>query len=81
MTYKGGEFSAEQLFLELKNSVKEEKIQTQGEFNSLVDGLIDEKISYGFFSEDEDLEQLKKSLKSRWMEIEENIEKINRYIG
>lgn len=81
MTYKGGEYSIDQLFLEIKKQSKREKIQTQGEYNSLVDDVVDEKIGYGFFSENEDTEQLKNSLRSRWSEVEEKIDQIDRYLG
>jgi len=81
MTYQGGEFSTESLFEELKEKAKEEKVQTLGEFKALVDDLVEEKKTYGYFSEDEDTVQIKKTLESRWLEVEKSIGQIERYLG
>lgn len=71
MTYTGAEYSTEALMRELKRQVEEEDIRTIDGYNDLIDLLVEEKKSYGFFTEDEDLEQLKSSLSSRWNEVQE----------
>lgn len=70
MTYAGGEFSTEDLFAELKIAVDGEGIKDFDQYKDLVDQAVEEKRSYGFFSEDEDLTQLKESLLARWPETQ-----------
>ncbi|EKD58895.1 MAG: hypothetical protein ACD_56C00035G0009 [uncultured bacterium] len=70
MTYTGAEYSSENLFHELLRQVRAEDVRSFDEYKDLIDVLIEEKKSYGFYSEDEDLEQLKRSLELRWNEIE-----------
>ncbi|EKE25545.1 MAG: hypothetical protein ACD_5C00124G0002 [uncultured bacterium] len=72
MTFTGAEYSTEALMRELKKQVEEENIRSIDGYNDLVDLLVEEKKSYGFFAEDEDLEQLKSALSSRWNEVQEN---------
>lgn len=73
MTYTGGEYSLESLFEELKKQAKEENVESYDEYTELVDRLIEEKKSYGFLSDEEDLEQIKHGLELRWHEIERNL--------
>jgi hypothetical protein len=71
MTYTGAEYSLESLFRELKNQVEQENVRTYDQYKDLVDVLIEEKKSYGFLNDEEDLIQIKRNLELRWMEIEE----------
>lgn len=73
MTYTGAEYSLENLFLELKKQAKNENVQSYYEYTELVDVLVEEKKSYGFLSDEEDLEQIKHGLELRWNEIEKNL--------
>lgn len=73
MTYTGAEYSLENLFLELKKQAKNENVQSYDEYTELVDVLVEEKKSYGFLSDEEDLEQIKHGLELRWNEIEKNL--------
>lgn len=70
MTYQGAEFSVQDLFEELRQRAKNEKTMTLAGYSDLVDELIEEKKSYGFFSDDEDLVQLKTNLEEMWPLIE-----------
>lgn len=70
MTYQGAEYSFKELLNELKKRAKENVIQSDYEYIDLVEELIEEKKSEGFFSEDEDLEQLQSDLKQMWPEVE-----------
>lgn len=73
MTYTGSEFSLEHLFVELQKQSKNENVQSYEEYIGLVDNIIEEQKSYGFLSEEEDLEQIKHSLELRWSELEKNL--------
>lgn len=73
MTYTGSEYSLENLFGELKKQAKNENVQSYDEYIDLVDNLIEEKKSYGFLADEEDLEQIKHGLELRWSEIEKNL--------
>lgn len=75
MTYTGSEYSLETLFGELQKQVKNENVQSYEEYLDLVDNLIEEKKSYGFLSDEEDLEQLKHDLELRWPEVEDKLAK------
>lgn len=70
MTYTGAEFSQESLFQELVRLAKYEHVDLFEAYSELVDSLIQEKVSYGFFSEGEDLVQLRRDLELRWPEVE-----------
>ncbi len=70
MTYQGGEYSFKELLSELKKKAKGELIQSDYEYIDLINALIEEKKSEGYFSEDEDLEQLKSDLELMWPEVE-----------
>jgi len=74
-TYTGGEYSLQDLLNELKERAKAENVRTIDSYKDLVDELIEEKKGYGFFSEDEDLEQMKDDLEQRWSEVEKNLSK------
>lgn len=68
MTYAGGEFSIEDLLAEIKIAVDWEGIKDFDQYKDLVDQTVEEKRDHGFFSEDEDLAQIKESLLARWPE-------------
>lgn len=72
MTYTGAEFSTEALLRELKRQVEDENIRSIEGYDDLIDLLVEEKKSYGFFTEDEDLEQLKNTLRAHWSEVQAN---------
>ena len=71
MVYTGAEYSSEDLFHELKEQAIREDISSFDEYSELIDGLIEEKKSYGFLADEEDLVQLRRGLELRWTEIEE----------
>ncbi|HEX8974019.1 MAG TPA: hypothetical protein VF817_00855 [Patescibacteria group bacterium] len=73
MTYTGAEYSIEQLFDELKKQVRTENVRDFEAYRDLVDNLIEEKKSYGFFADEEDLVQLKRDLEARWLEIDRSL--------
>lgn len=73
MTYIGAEYSMETLFRNLKQMVKDENVNRYDQYAELIDVLIEEKKGYGFFSDEEDLEQVKQNLKMRWHEIEQQL--------
>lgn len=77
MTYTGAEFSEDELFKEVKDLAKGENVSTLTQFKDLVDEVVEDKRIYGFFSDDEDLTQVKENLISRWPEIEEERENKN----
>lgn len=70
MTYQGAEYSFRDLLKELKKRAKNELIQSDYEYLEIIDELIEEKKNQGFFSEEEDLEQLRSDLKLMWPEVE-----------
>ena len=70
MTYTGAEYSTSSLLRELKKQVEQEHVKTFDEYKGLVDNLIEEKKSYGFLADEEDLEQLRHDLELRWGEME-----------
>jgi hypothetical protein len=73
MTYTGSEFSLENLFSELRKQAKNENVQSYEEYIDLVDNIVEEKKSYGFLVDEEDLEQIKHDLELRWNEIERSL--------
>lgn len=74
MTYQGGEYSFRELLNEIKRKAKENAIQSDYEYTDIVEELIEEKKNAGFFSEDEDLEQLKSDLMLMWPEVEQYLQ-------
>lgn len=75
LTYSGAEYSEESLFDEIKEAAKRERISTLVQFRDLIDEIVEEKRIYGFFSDDEDLSQVKKDLEARWPDIENLLDK------
>ena len=73
MVYTGAEYSSEDLFQELRRQVQQENVRSFEEYDGLIDNLIEEKKSYGFFADEEDLVQLKRGLELRWLEIEAHL--------
>jgi len=74
LTYSGAEYSEESLFDEIREAAKRERISTLVQFRDLIDEIVEEKRIYGFFSDDEDLSQVKKDLEARWEEMEKNLQ-------
>ncbi|MFA4817140.1 MAG: hypothetical protein WC608_00250 [Parcubacteria group bacterium] len=70
LIYSGAEYSEESLFDEIKEAAKRERISTLVQFRDLIDEIVEEKRIYGFFSDDEDLSQVKKDLEARWTDVE-----------
>lgn len=70
MTYTGGEFSTDALFRELSKRAMLERIDIYEAYAELVDALIEEKKSYGFLSDEEDLQQIKRDLLARWPRLQ-----------
>lgn len=75
LTYSGAEYSEESLLDEIKEAARRERISTLVQYRDLIDEIVEEKRIYGFFSDDEDLSQVKKDLESRWAEVEELLNK------
>lgn len=69
MTYTGGEFSYESLWQELQRQVHDENVKSLDQYKDLVDLLVEEKRGYGFLRDEEDLQQIKSNLISRWREF------------
>jgi hypothetical protein len=69
MPYTGGEYSQQSLLKELKHMIAIENVKSFDQYSELVDWLIEEKKSYGFLSDEEDLTQLRRDLELRWREI------------
>ena len=57
------------LLKELKNAVKKQGVSSYEEYMDIVDELIEEKKNYGFFSENEDLTQIKNNLERQWHDL------------
>ncbi|MFA6973217.1 MAG: hypothetical protein WC238_00560 [Parcubacteria group bacterium] len=70
MTYQGAEFSTNDLFGEVRETAVREGVSSLTQFRDLIDEIVEEKRIYGFFSDDEDLTQVKENLEARWQEIE-----------
>lgn len=73
MPYTGGEYSQPALLGELKEMITAEHVKTFDEYSELVDWLIEEKKSYGFLNDEEDLTQLRRDLELHWTEIMANM--------
>lgn len=71
MTYIGGEYSTQTLYEELREQALREKIVDIDQYKELIEDLVEEKESYGFFDDNEDLPQTVKSLMLKWPELEE----------
>jgi hypothetical protein len=69
MTYSGSEYSQEALLRELKKQIRDENIDSFDQYSEMVDYILEEKKSYGFLADEEDIEQLRSALESRWNEI------------
>ena len=75
MTYQGGEYSDNDIFAEVKEAAIREGVSTEVQYRDLIDEIVEEKRIYGFFSDDEDLSQIKEVLASRWSEVANGAEK------
>jgi hypothetical protein len=72
MTYDGGEYSDNDIFAEVKEAAIREGVSTDIQYRDLIDEIVEEKRIYGFFSDDEDLSQIKEVLAARWPEVEKS---------
>lgn len=75
MTYQGAEYTVENLYEEVKEAAVRERVFSIEQYRDLIDEIIEDKRIYGFFSDDEDLAQVKKDLELKWPEIEKSLEK------
>ena len=64
------EESTQSLFLELRERVRREGIDTYGEYCELVSDLVQERLGDGVFDINEDLSTIESDLEARWPEIE-----------
>jgi len=69
MNVRESEFSSSELFKEIRETAEREGVKFFEQYKDLVEDLIEEKRIYGFFSDHEDLDQIKRGLESRWPEI------------
>ncbi|NTU66779.1 MAG: hypothetical protein HGB08_02525 [Candidatus Moranbacteria bacterium] len=74
--YMGGEPTESGLFREIKEAAELEKVRTFDEYRSLVDDIIEDKLDKGFLDKNENIEQMKHNLESRWKEIEAESDRI-----
>lgn len=72
MTYTGAEYSMQALLKELKKKIENQGINSYDEYVDMVDDLVEEKRGYGFFSENEDLTQIKNNLEMHWRDLRQN---------
>lgn len=75
MTFKGGEFSYNDYYHELKERAVRNKADNIGAYKELMENLIQERKSYGFLDENEDWPQLAHDLMIRWPEVEEEVKR------
>jgi hypothetical protein len=68
------EYSFKELLKEIKIKAKDEKIQSDYEYLDLIDKLISEKKSEGYFSEAEDFDQVRDDLEAMWPEVEKELQ-------
>ena len=73
--YEGAEFSTGSLFEEIKETATRERIASLAQYRDLIDEIVEEKRIYGFFSDDEDLTQVRMDLEIRWPEVEKIVNK------
>lgn len=75
MAYTGGEYSIQTIFELVKEQAILERIERFNEYVELIDDILQEKILYGFFDPNEDLEQIRQDLELRWPEVEKALKK------
>lgn len=68
-------FSLENLYEEIKEAAVRERINSIVQYKDLIDEIVEEKRIFGFFSDDEDLEKVKKELEIKWPETEKLLNK------
>ncbi len=73
MVFTGAEYPIEDLFEELKALAWQENISTLNDYKELVEYLIEERYSYGFFDDNDYLDQIIDNLAARWPEIQKFI--------
>ncbi len=69
------EVSEKTLFEQVRDRAVNEGISTCDEYIDLVDEIVMEKLNDGYFSQDEDLVQVRRDLEQRWPEVEEELKK------
>lgn len=72
--YTGGEYSTRAIFDEIREIAQRERISTIVQFRDLIDEVVEEKRIYGFFSDDEDITQIKQNLELMWAEVHSELE-------
>ncbi|HCP08281.1 MAG TPA: hypothetical protein DIT25_00560 [Candidatus Moranbacteria bacterium] len=73
LTFEGGEYSEKDLFGEVREAATRERVSSIVQYRDLIDEIVEEKRIYGFFSDHEDIEQIKGDLEARWSEIEKDL--------
>lgn len=63
-------FNLEATFQEVLRRREEQGAYSQEEYDQLVEDVIDEKISNGELSPDDDIEEWKEQLRTRWFEVQ-----------
>lgn len=63
-------FNLEATFQEVLRRREEQGAYSQEEYDQLVEDVIDEKISNGELSPDDDVEEWKEQLRTRWFEVQ-----------
>jgi hypothetical protein len=63
------ENSNHDIFEEIKEAAVREGVSDAIQFRDLIDEIVEEKRIYGFFSDDEDIDQIKMDLERRWPEV------------
>ena len=66
----------EEMYLQLRSTAENEGAYTQEEWNSLVDGVLEERKEKGSLDEDDDTEGLRQILEARFEQFEESIPKM-----
>lgn len=76
MTYtpNANNISQQTLLDEVVQRAREEGINSQVEYDALIDELLQERESQGAMGPDEDTEQLRSDLSMRWSEVQQSLE-------
>ena len=70
------EMDIEEMYFQLRSMAEDEGAYTQEEWNSLVDGVLEERKEKGSLDEDDDTEGLREILEARFEQFEESIPKM-----
>ena len=66
----------EEMFFELRGMAEDEGAYNQEEWNSLVDGVLEDRKEKGNLDEDDDIEGIRQILEARFEQFEESIPKM-----